>query len=274
MKTMYQLPLIAILLLLFAVSCKKDEKQVIYQGGTAPKLTVQQGAEVAYVNASQTALTLTWTNPSYVFNTGVSSLDVNYNLEIDTAADFSSPSKKVIVVSKDLSYSISVSDLNDILLNQLVLQPGVLHTLQIRVVSSMTASSAPLASNTVQLQVTPYAIPPKVQPPASGHLYIVGDATAGGWNNPVPMPAQEFTKVSDTHYTITVSLIGGKEYLLIPVNGDWTHKYSVKDKTVSGLNGGGDFGLDLKDNFPGPGNSGTYKIDVDFQRGKFTVTPQ
>src|SRR5881275_700983 len=114
MKTMYQLPLIAMLLLLFAAGCEKDEKQVIYQGGTAPALTVQQGAAIAYANASQTALTLTWTNPSYVFNTGVSSLDVNYNIEIDTAADFSNPAKKVIVVSKDLSYSINVSDLNDI----------------------------------------------------------------------------------------------------------------------------------------------------------------
>jgi len=274
MKTMYQLPLFAILLLLFAAGCTKDEKRIIYQGGTAPVLTVQQGAEIAYANASQTALTLSWTNPNFTFNTGVSSLDVNYNIEIDTAADFSNPSKKVISVSKDLSYSFTVSDLNDILLNQLVLAPAVSHTLQIRVVSSMANSSAQVVSNTVQLDVTPYAIPPKVQPPASGQLYIVGDATDGGWNNPVPVPAQEFTQLSTTLYEITINLIGGKEYLLIPVNGDWSHKYAVKDKKVSGLSGGGDFGYDLGDNFPGPANSGTYKITVDFQRGKFTVTPQ
>lgn len=274
MKTIYQLPLLAILLLLFAAGCTKDEKRIIYQGGTAPTLKVQQDAEIAYANASQTALTLTWTNPNYTFNTGTSSLDVSYNIEIDTAADFSNPNKKVITVSKDLSYSFTVSDLNDVMLNQLVLKPSVPHTLQIRVVSSMANSSAQLISNTEQLTLIPYAIPPKVQPPSSGHLYIVGDATAGGWNNPVPVPSQEFTQVSETLYEITISLTGGKEYLIIPVNGDWTHKYAVKDKKVAGLSGGGDFGYDLGDNFPGPANSGTYKITVDFQRGKFTVTPQ
>ncbi len=48
----------------------------------------------------------------------------------------------------------------------------------------------------------------------------------------------------------------------------------MADKTVAGLSAGGDFKFDAKDNFPGPAASGTYKIVVDFQRGKFTVTPQ
>ncbi|TKK71969.1 hypothetical protein FC093_02865 [Ilyomonas limi] len=273
MKTMYQLSFIA-MVLLFAAGCKKDEHQVIYKGGTAPVLTVQQGTDVSYVNASKTALTLSWTNPGYQFNTGISSLDVTYNIEIDTAADFSNPNKKVITVSKDLSYSFIVSDLNDIMLNQLLLQAGMPHTLQIRVISSMANSSAQLPSNTLQLTLTPYAIPPKVTPPASGELYLVGSATAGGWDNPVPVPSQKFTQISPTLYEITVSLIGGQEYLFIPVNGDWSHKYAVKDKSIAGLSGGGDFGYDLGDNFPAPANSGTYKITVDFQRGKFTVTPQ
>lgn len=63
------------------------------------------------------------------------------------------------------------------------------------------------------------------------------------------------------------------EYLLLPVNGDWTHKYAVADKTISGLNQGGDFGYDLNDNFPGPSASGWYKITVDFQQGKFKAEP-
>jgi hypothetical protein len=143
-----------------------------------------------------------------------------------------------------------------------------------RVVSSLANSSAQVVSNAVQLAFTPYAIPPKVPLPSSGRLFLVGDATPGGWNNPVPVPEQEFTKISETLYELTVYLVGGKEYLFLPVNGDWSHKYAVKNKNEAGLSGGGDFGYDLNDNFPGPANSGTYKIVVDFQRGKFTVTPQ
>ena len=274
MKTMFKLQVLTILLLAFAVGCKKQESQVVYQGGTPPVLTAQTGDSVSYANAALPALTLAWTNPNYTFNTGVSSLDVTYNVEIDTAADFSNPSKKVIAVSKDLSYSFLSSDLNDIMLNQLQLQVSVPHTLQMRIVSNLINNSAPLVSNTVQMVTTPYALPPKVTPPTSGQLFLVGDATAGGWNNPVPVPTQQFTQVSPTVYQITVSLIGGKQYLFLPVNGDWTHKYAVKDNTVSGLSSGGDFGFDLGANFPGPAASGTYKITVDFQRGVFTVTPQ
>ncbi len=274
MKTIYKFSIAVWLMMLCITACKKDDQRVIYQGGTAPVLSVAMGAQVKYADTNQTAVTMAWTNPSYLFNTGVSSLDVSYNLQIDTASDFSSANKKVITISKDLSYSILVQGLNDIMLNQLTLDTNVTYTLYMRVVSNLINNSAQLISNTVQLVSTPYAIPPKVPPPASGQLFLVGSATADKWNNPVPVPSQQFTQVSKTLYQITVPLIGGQEYLFIPVNGDWTHKYAVKDKTVSGLNSGGDFGLDLSDNFPGPAASGTYKITVNFQTGKFTVVAQ
>ena len=108
--------------------------------------------------------------------------------------------------------------------------------------------------------------------PSTGDLFLVGDATSGGWNNPVPVPSQKFTKTSAVTYEITVPLTGGKEYLILPLNGDWGHKYAVKSKAVAGLSNGGDFGFDLGDNFPGPSVTGNYKIVIDFKLGKFTVT--
>ena len=60
----------------------------------------------------------------------------------------------------------------------------------------------------------------------------------------------------------------------MPKNGDWGHKYAVKNKTLAGLNTGGDFAADVSDNFPGPEKTGNYKIEVDFLTGKFKVTPQ
>jgi hypothetical protein len=274
MKTILRLNTIILLASLVFSGCEKDEAKVTIDGGTPPVLTLAEAAEVTYANADQQALTLNWTNPNYTFNTGVSSMDVNYNIEIDTVgANFTSPNKKVISVAKNLTYSIKVSDMNDIMQNQLNLAPSIPHTLEIRVVSSLTNSSEQLASNSVSYIATPYVIPPKVNPPASGELYLVGSATAGGWDNPVPTPSQQFTKIDDLHFTLTVSLIGGQEYLFLPVNGDWSHKYACKNKAVQPLTGG-DFGADLSDNFPGPATDGTYKIDVDFQKGKYTVTKQ
>ncbi|HYK44581.1 MAG TPA: SusE domain-containing protein [Parafilimonas sp.] len=276
MKTLLKLPALLLLTALIFGGCEKDETKLYFTGGTPPQLTAAAGADVNYLNADEVSLTLNWTNPDYTFTTGVSSMDVSYNIEIDTVgSNFTNPAKKVITVNKDLTYSFKASDLNDIMLNQLSLDVASSHTLEIRVVSSLTNNSAQLISNSVQYTATPYVIPPKVEP-FTYDLFITGSATDGGWmvGGGVGVPAnQEFTEIDSLHYTITVHLIGGQEYLFLPVNGDWGHKYACKDKSVQPLTGG-DFGRDLSDNFPGPAADGIYKIDVDFQKGKYTVTKQ
>jgi len=268
-----QIFLLATMVTAFA-SCKKDENKSYFEGGTAPVLTASSTTiPLSFATKDNQAVTFTWTNPNYQFASGISSQDVSYILEIDTTgSNFTNPNRQTVAISKDLSVSFTQSVFNDYLLNQLVLKPGVPHNVEVRVKSSIS-SAVPLNSNVLKFVITPYAIPPKVNPPASGHLYLVGSATAGGWNNPVPVPTQEFTQVSTTLYEITVPLTGGNEYLFLPVNGDWTHKYACKNNPAGTTpNTGGDFGYDFNDNFPGPTASGNYKIQVDFQRGKFTVT--
>lgn len=280
MKHIFKLLALSSVLAVLLVACKKDEHKDYYIGGNPPVLTSSTTTPaLSFANADKPALTLTWTNPNYRFSTGSSSQDVSYLVEIDTAgANFTNPQKQTVSVSKDLSVSFLVSQLNDYLLNQLVLKPGMSHNIEIRVKSNLGNSSATYISNTVSMKMTPYAIPPKVAVPTTGKLYLVGSATPGGdahgWDNPVPTPSQQFTQVSSTLYEITIPLIGGKEYLFLPLNGDWGNKYAVADNTVAGLSDGGDFGFNFSKNFPGPAASGTYKISVDFQRGKFTVTKQ
>lgn len=258
-------------------ACTKDEARDTFVGSTAPALTASVSSTIplAYTTADQEAVKLSWTNPNYQFASGVSSQDVSYLVEIDTAgANFTNPARQTVSVSKELFVSFTQGQFNDYLLNQLQLKSGMPHNLEIRVTASLAAAATKVVSNVLKFTATPYAIPPKVPLPSSGDLFLVGSATAGGWNNPVPVPSQKFTKISATVYEITISLTGGQEYLFLPVNGDWSHKYAVKDKTVAGLADGGDFGYDKNDNFPGPAASGTYKISVDFQRGKFSVTKQ
>jgi hypothetical protein len=276
MKNIFKI-LFAAFVVLGLWSCEKDENKVILEGGTPPVLTSSESTTVPLSNDTKdnTALVLTWTNPEYQFNTGISSLDVNYNILIDTTDNFSNPDLKTVSVGTDLSKTFTQSELNDVLLNQLQLKPGISHKLNMRVDAFLTGNAALLSSNTLSVNATPYAIPPKVKLPVNGELFLVGNATPGGdatgWNNPVPVPSQQFTQVSPTLYEITIDLIGGKQYLAIPVNGDWSHKYAVKNGPDPS---GGDFGYDWSDNFPGPASSGKYKISLDFQRGKFTVTPQ
>ena len=113
---------------------------------------------------------------------------------------------------------------------------------------------------------------PVVAPPSSNELYIVGDATQGGWNNPVPVPLQKMTKISNTLYETYLNFVGGGEYLLLPVNGSWDAKFGVPNKSLAGISAGGDFTAG-SENIPGTTTAGIYKMSFDFQMGKFTVTP-
>jgi hypothetical protein len=132
-------------------------------------------------------------------------------------------------------------------------------------IKATTASGAIAYSNTVSVSMTPFS-------PVPANLYIVGDATPGGWNNPVPLPSQQFTKIDAYKFSITLGLNGGKSYLFLPLNGDWGHKYGFVGANNTNNVNGDDFkpeGGDMK----APAATGIYKIVVDFQTNKWTVTP-
>lgn len=266
-------------------SCKKDEYKDYYQGGIAPVLTASVTAlNLLYANAANEAIDLKWTNPGYSFTTGVSSQDVNYLVEIDTSASFTNSKRKQLVVSKSLEQSITIGDFNDYLLNQLILKPGISYNLYIRVSSYLGSSSSTvaLASNVLKVTATPYSIPPKVAVPTTGKLFLVGgpDCLPDSWNPPTALP---FTKIDSVTYSITVAMKGGDntvgsddQYLFLPAQ-TWDYKYACMDNTTQSADGG-DFGFNengnFTKNFPGPTAAGTYKIVVDFQHGKYTVTKQ
>jgi hypothetical protein len=144
--------------------------------------------------------------------------------------------------------------------------------MDVRLITSYANNNERITANTVKIKMTPYKIPPKVALPASGKLFIVGGATVGGWNNPVPTPSQELTRIDETTWGGIFDLTGGGSYLLLPVNGDWGAKFGANGSNNSNnplgdvfIAGGGDM--------LAPATTGTYKIIVDFQSGRFTVTP-
>lgn len=265
--------LLPIFLLAFFSSCKKEESRIYLEGGTSPVLTstVTGNIPLSFTNKDQEALRISWTNPAYQFTTGLSSQNVTYQIEIDTTgSNFTNPNRKIISVGNDLSLSLTHDQLNDYLLNQLQLSTTRTHNIEMRVTSMLANGAAPLHSNVMKFTSRPYNIPPKVAPPSSGKLFIVGNATPGGWNNPVPAN-QELTKVSETLYTITLPLTGGGSYLFLPVNGSWDAKYGGMGSNNTNNPNGDDFKPGGGDMIA-PAASGNYKIEVDFQRGKFTLT--
>ncbi len=262
-------------------SCKKDENKNYFEGGTAPALSVSSTSYLFLDSTKKNtiALTFNWTNPNYQFNTGISSQDVSYVLQIDTTgANFTNPNIQETSISKDLAISFTIKELNSSL-NKILLAADKPHNMEFRVKSTINGS-VPLFSNIIKIVITPY-LDAVVAPPGTpslgyvdGVLYLVGSATNGGWNNPVPVPTQQFTKTDATNYTITVALVGGQEYLMLPKNGDWGKKYGNACGPNSCNNDAGDSFKAEGNNFKGPAVSGTYKISVNFISGKFTVVKQ
>jgi starch-binding outer membrane protein SusE/F len=269
-------------LVLIAVSamglagCQKDEVRNFYLGGKSPYLAASKTSVVLTpATEANQAIEFNWTNPDYQFSTGLSSQDVQYTLEFDVNSAFTSATKYSTSIAKELKKSFTVLELNNILGNSMVLEFGKEATVYARIKSALkyeSATNAELISNVVSFKATPYAPPPAVEPPSSGKLVLVGSGSPGGWDNNASNP-QVFTKRSNTLYDITINLVANGSVLFLPVAGSWDDKYgwdgANNANNVNGDNlrrGGGDIKV--------PATSGLYKITVNFQTGKFTITPQ
>jgi hypothetical protein len=189
--------------------------------------------------------------------------------------NFNSSRKFVTTIARNLTTSFTVDRLNSILGNDMGLEFDKDVTVFARVVSSLRfegAVNGQLASNAITIRTRPFAPPPAVDLPTTGRLVMVGSASPGGWDNSAGN-TQVFTKVSNTLYEITIQLNGGGSLLFLPVAGSWDDKYgwdgANNANNVNGdklARGGGDIKV--------PAATGMYKVSVNFQNGRFTITPQ
>lgn len=273
MKNIVKLFLGTVITAAMFMSCSKDENKNFYEGGTNPILSASSTSALllTLANKNNLAVTFSWTNPNYQFTTGISSQDVFYTLQIDTTnSNFTNPGKSEIAISKDLSYGITVGDLNTKLLAMNLLE-NVPHNIEFRLKATLINSTVPLYSNVVKIVVTPYL---DVVYPVPAALYITGSATPASWQcgcGEPPLLSQKFTKVSSSKFELTLNLSANNSYLFLPVYGSWNAKYGG---TGAGNNTNNVTGDDFKPNgsdLKAPGSSGSYKITVDFKTGKFTV---
>jgi hypothetical protein len=264
--------LFAIAATLVVASCNKVPDLPHYANGAAVALTASATTIApAVADSNNTAVVFSWSNPKYATDSST----VKYVIEIDSSGrNFSKEYTKTVIGQRSASFL--AKELNAVLLG-FGFAYNTTYKVDVRITSSYGNNNEQYRSNVVTLSFTTYVVPPKVTPPPSGKLFLVGNATPGGWNNPVPLPIQQFKQVDSVTYTGTFTLVGGKQYLMLPVNGDWGNKYALADATVPGISAGGNFGYNgsnstFNSNFPGPDSTGVYTILVDFQHGSFSVT--
>lgn len=283
MKNIMKLLFGIMLTVIILPACKKDENKVYYQGGTAPSLTASNVSPMVLliINKDNPAITFNWTNPNYQFNTGISSQNVTYILQVDTTgSNFTNPKMQEQSIDNNLSISLTVRELN-LFLTKMELASGMAHNMEFRIKSTLINGTAALYSNVVKISINNY-LDFAVEPPGTlganyldGSLWLVGDAVGSGWNNPLPAPYDVTQRLlrrtpNDVlHYegTITFNASGG--YKLIQTQGVWSTQYHALDGTAK-LSGK----FEKKDSdpqFPSPG-AGNYKVEINFQTGEYKLT--
>jgi hypothetical protein len=269
MKRFTKILSFALVAALAFTACEKAEDLKTFADGTAPVLSTPT-ATVAPTpaDADKVSLILNWTDPKYA-STG----STKYILEIDSAnRNFSRAYTKTI--SGKLTDSTIAKELNNVMLAW-GFEFNKAYDLDVRVTSSYANNNERKVSNIVKIKATPYKIPPKVALPEFQKLFIVGGATQGGWNNPVPVPSQEFARIDETTWGGVFQLNASQGYLLLPENGNWGKKYVTTTPTNQGgdLEGSFVYSTGPGSDFSSPSTAGLYKFTVDFQQGRYKLEP-
>ena len=151
---------IILMLVLFALallSCDSDLQKVHYdEASSQPAILFP--IEASYVlndlQVDAPAITFTWQKPQINYPASVTT-----DLQIDVSGNQFADARTLASTKTDNAYALSTADLNTVV-NQL-LKDNDLSTdalsVEFRLVSTLSASQAPLYSNVVSTLVTPYA---------------------------------------------------------------------------------------------------------------------
>ncbi|WP_027378442.1 SusE domain-containing protein [Chryseobacterium daeguense] len=249
MKHLFKILAVAFISLLI-ISCEKDEDQAILGEGTTPTLKADKTTLVLLKdNEADIAVKFDWTNPKFQ-----SQVALKNTLQVAKAGTNFQGAGESIVTANDLAATYTVGDFNKLMLDSGLI-PGIATSVEIRLKSEVGPNI--LYSSPVTMIVTPYL----TEFPS---FYIVGDASAVGWNAGT---AQMLYK-KDNFSTIYTYLENGKSFRFLGQQ-DWgPTNYSLD---VAGMNAGNKYfktwstnlAPSTPENIQFTGATGMYKVVID-----------
>ena len=267
MKNIKRFSAISLLALFVLVFKSCDEDSEVFTISDSPTASVLSDLSfnrlsLDPVNTNNPALTLNWQAADY----GVQS-SVNYSVEFSSDDAFTAPAIAANVTGIT-STTLSFAEVNSAA-GEAGLNPFDWKTVYIRVVSSLgSQNGVQVMSNTIQLEVYPYFNY------NFNDFYLVGDATAPGWDNNNNNPAL-FRDPNDSNvYYYTGRFADGGHFKVLSTKGLWQPQYGTDDGSSVGANLGS--GSD-PERFPNAGasgiNEGFYTFKIDFATETFTFEP-
>ena len=254
------------LVLLFLSSCEDTTDTFQITSPNAPVLADLNfsNIELDPINTSNPALTLNWAESDYGQQTAV-----NYAIQFAGDEAFTAPVTAATITGQS-ALTLSISEINAAAGNA-GLNPFVWSTLYTRVVASLgSQQSEPINSNTIQFQVFPYFNY------VFNDFYLVGDATAPGWNNNSNNPALFRDENNTDVYYYTGLWADNGHFKVLETKGLWHPQYGTDD-------GSAFWGTTATNSSPEPERfpygggdgipEGFYTFTINFGSNTFTFEP-
>jgi len=255
-------------------SCEEDDNITVDSGNSPALLSVDiNSIELDANNASNPALTLSWTPATYTQQTAI-----DYTIELSTDESFSTIVNGGLVTATN-AITWSMTDLNNVA-GSLGYPPFAWNTIYARVISSIgSQNDLPTTSNTVSFEVYPYFNYP------FNDYYLVGNATLSGWNNNNVNPAL-FRDENDSdiyyytgYYDKASADDGDGRFKVLELRGAWQPQWGTTfpdGEDPIEASGGIAGNPGTQDSDPGRfgiTSSGFYTFTIDFGSMNFSIEP-
>ncbi len=260
-KRFSAITIIGLFLLIFNGCDDESELFTVTSNPTAPVLANLGFTDLTLdpVNTNNPAINLNWDVSDYGQQAAI-----NYAIQFSSDAEFTLPTTVATTIGKT-ALTLSVSEVNSAA-GSAGLNPFQWKPVYIRIVSSLgTRMGEKSFSNAIQINVYPYFNY------TFNDFYLVGDATASGWENNNNNPPL-FRDANDSnlfYYTGKFSENG--HFKVLSTKGLWQPQYGTDDGSTVGANLGS--GSD-PERFPyGGGNGipeGFYTFEINFATNTFT----
>ena len=246
--------------LLLLASCKKNDPIVKTNGGSAGTLSANTSTPVldkTKLSDTTKVINFTFTKSTYEFSAAATN-----TLQIDAASDNWAHPTSVTLANGVSAQGYSTNDFNSMLL-KLNLPAGTPAQIQARIQYSLGGASKPIYSNVLSLTATPFNL--------TSWLWITGQFS--GWANQ-KTPSAEDSLVSVTGNGVYTGVInfpaGQNQFLILPVKGDWSHKYATNDPQGSTS---ATVTYDASNNLYAPSAGGQTIVTFNLNTGTITFAP-
>jgi len=247
--------------LLFVITSCEDREIVTVENQSAP-IAMDLSAKNLFLDSNfpaNPALTVTWDAAAFTVP-----VEVIYQLEISATENFAKPVKLGPTVPVKRYASFTTLEMNNAA-KLIGLVPDAPQKMYLRVLSYVGPNKdLSQISNITSLNITPYLARPIY---AFTDLYLIGDATAGGWDNLATngnlIPMLKTSDASKYEFTGYFKVGGFK---MIKEKGSWAAQYGLGTSAgqLSTDGGSGDIKVTT---------AGYYKLSISTTDLIFTLTP-